>query len=84
MRGSSLHRDGGWCIQTRDKFLKYLAKYFKYLAKFEKLEAAVSILDCLMVYTRLAVNPLDSHNISIQTRNDDNLKHSGCNRYTEE
>ena len=57
MRGSSLHRYGGWCIQTRDKFLKYLAKYFKYLAKFEKLEAAVSILDCLMVYTRLAVNP---------------------------
>ena len=56
MRGSSLHRDGGWCIQTRDKFLKYLAKYFKYLAKFEKLEAAVSILDCLMVYTRLAVD----------------------------
>ena len=64
MRGSSLHRDGGWCIQTRDKFLKYLAKYFKYLAKyfkylakFEKLGAAVSILDCLMAYTRLAVNP---------------------------
>ncbi len=47
--------------------------------------ATVIILACLKAYTRLAVTSLDSHNISIQTRNDDNLlKHSGCNRYTSE